>query len=168
MLEQPNIARHQGGGGETEDLPEGKVPGHDRQHRTQREMANVASALVGRHLLVGQILLGVLGVMAANPGALLRLAGGGLLGFAHLQSHQAAPALRFGLENFGRSPHLLRPIGKAGVAVLAKSGDGELQPRFHLGRAELIEGLKRLTGGWIDGGDRHAFKLLLIGAPAKK
>ena len=40
VLEQSDISRHERGRGEAEHLPEGKVPGHDRQHRPDRLVAD--------------------------------------------------------------------------------------------------------------------------------
>ena len=37
VLEHAGVARHQRRRGEAEHLPEGKVPGHDRQHRAERD-----------------------------------------------------------------------------------------------------------------------------------
>ena len=36
VLEQPHVAGHERRRGEAEDLPEGEVPGHDREHRPDR------------------------------------------------------------------------------------------------------------------------------------
>ena len=91
-LSSPTLPAISAGRGEAEDLPEREVPGHDREHRPERLVADDSSrrASVGDRL-VGQEALGVLGVEAADPGALLRLGHGRADGLAHLERHAAAP-----------------------------------------------------------------------------
>ena len=48
VLEQSDVAGHQRRRQKTEDLPEGKVPGHDGQHNAERVPAHVAVVLLGR------------------------------------------------------------------------------------------------------------------------
>src|SRR5207249_612465 len=47
VLEDGDVAGHQRGCGEAEDLPEGKVPGHDGQDRAEGFVADVGAAGVG-------------------------------------------------------------------------------------------------------------------------
>ena len=44
-LSSADVARHQRRRGEAEDLPEGEVPGHDREHRPERVVAHAGCAL---------------------------------------------------------------------------------------------------------------------------
>ena len=48
VLEQTDVAGHEGGGGEAHHLPEGEVPGHDGQDRAHGPVEDPAVAGVGR------------------------------------------------------------------------------------------------------------------------
>src|SRR5947208_2055851 len=73
VRQQRHVAGHQGGRGEAEELPVGEVPGHDRQHRPQRLVADEALGSVGPHRLWGEEALRVLGVEITDPRALVHL-----------------------------------------------------------------------------------------------
>src|SRR5207245_5259272 len=73
VLQQADVARHQGGCGESEDLPEREVPGHHRQHRTERLEALLGAARVGLDGFRSEVALGGLGVVAAAARAVLDL-----------------------------------------------------------------------------------------------
>src|SRR5690606_413964 len=47
VLEQAGIARDERGRGETEYLPEGKIPRHDGEHHAERLVGDVGAARVG-------------------------------------------------------------------------------------------------------------------------
>src|SRR5439155_721296 len=102
MLQDPRIARDERRGGEAEDLPEGKVPRHDREHGTERVEADVAPACVGPAGLRGEELLGVLGVIVAAPGALLDLRLALRDRLSHLERHGA------GVRGLLRAQHARR------------------------------------------------------------
>ncbi len=93
MLEQSHVARGQRGSGEPEDLPEGEVPRHHGEDRPDRLVDDQAAIGAGLDHFVGQEALGVLGIIAAAPGALHRLVHRRLQGLAHLQHHQLAEPL---------------------------------------------------------------------------
>ena len=69
MLEEGNIAGHQGWRGETKYLPKRKIPRHDGQNRAQRLIADVAAAGGSLDRFVRQITFRILGIVSASPGA---------------------------------------------------------------------------------------------------
>ena len=87
MFEQPDITRHQSRSGKTKHLPEGKIPGHDGQHRTDRQITHKAFLRAGFNDFIGQKFFRVLGIVAARGGALGRLSHGSFVGLAHFQRH---------------------------------------------------------------------------------
>ncbi len=90
VLEQARVAGHQRRGGEAEHLPEGEVPGHHRQHETERLEGHVAPRGVrSARARAARKRSRVLGVVVAAAGALVGL--GAALGqrLAHLERHQA-------------------------------------------------------------------------------
>ena len=124
MFEQADVPGHQRGRRKSKDLPEGKVPRHDREDRTQRLEALLRAARVGRDGLRSEVTLGVLDVVATPGGALLDLAHSGLAQLAHLQRHQAGERILPLLEQHGSAGHALGPIGKAGAGELGFLGIG--------------------------------------------
>ena len=58
------------GASEAEDLPERKIPGHHRQNRSDRLIADETALGARLHCFVGQEPLGVLRVIAARRRAL--------------------------------------------------------------------------------------------------
>ncbi len=128
VLQQPDVAGHQARRDEAKHLPEGKIPGHHRQHGPQRLVANVTADRLGLHRLVGQQPLGMFGIVAAGPGAFVCLAASGRKGFSHLGGHQAAEDFALDLQDFGRPQHALRPLGKGGPPVALERLDRE--PEF--------------------------------------
>ena len=105
LLEQTNVAGHQRRRGETKDLPERKIPWHDRQHDTQRLEMHVAFRSVSFDNLICEMSLGVLSVIATNPGALLDFLHGGLDGLSHLSRHQPREIVLLDFKDFGDAQH---------------------------------------------------------------
>ena len=70
MLEEGNIAGHQGRRGEAKYLPKRKIPRHDGQNRAERLVADVAAAGSGLYRFVRQITFSILGIVPASPRAL--------------------------------------------------------------------------------------------------
>ena len=64
VLEHHDVARHDGRRRDADDLPQWEVPGHDREHRADRLVADAAARAARRDDLVAQHRLGVLGVVA--------------------------------------------------------------------------------------------------------
>ena len=96
VLEQQRVAGHQGGGRRPHDLPEGKVPRHDREHDAQRPEGDVAARCVRRRVLRRQHLGAVVGEVVECPRALLDLGARLDDRFAHLanRGHRERVALR--------------------------------------------------------------------------
>ena len=105
VLEQTNVAGHQRRRGETKNLPEGKIPWHDRQHNPQRLKVHVAFRGVSFDDLIREMLLCGLGVIATNPGALLGFLRGGLNGLSHLGRHQPRVVILFIFQDLGDAQH---------------------------------------------------------------
>ena len=93
VLEEPCVPGRECRGGEPEDLPEREVPRHDRQDDAQRLIAGPAAGPGRRNGLVGQCLWALLGVVLADPGALLDLGQGLGDRLAHLRHHQVGQRL---------------------------------------------------------------------------
>ena len=78
VFQQANVSGHQRRRREAKHLPERKVPGHHGEHRTKRLKAHVTLLRIRFDDLIGEMMLRVLGVVAANPGALFRFGDRGL------------------------------------------------------------------------------------------
>ena len=87
MLENNCIARHEGRYGEAENLPEREVPGHDGQHNTHWLKGHVTSRGIGGDEFRRQKLLGVLGIVVADPCAFLHFGSTLRQWLAHLLGH---------------------------------------------------------------------------------
>ena len=75
VLEQADVAGHERGREEAEDLPEGEVPGHDGEDDAERVPADVG-VVFGGDGFGGEDAGGVVGVVAAAGGALEDFADG--------------------------------------------------------------------------------------------
>ena len=73
VLEQSDVAGHQRRRGETEHLPERKIPRHDRQHDAQRLESDPRLPVFDFHRLVGEEPPGVLRVVPARRSRISRL-----------------------------------------------------------------------------------------------
>jgi hypothetical protein len=155
MLQQPDVPRHQRRRGKAEDLPEGEVPGHDREDRADRLIGHEAAGGGGLHHLVGEEALGVLRIVAAAPGALRRLIHAGFQRLPHLGRHDPAERFLLGLENLGGAGHHLRPLGERGAPVPLVRVGGASQAGFELRGGERIEGPGGLARGGVGAGDGH-------------
>src|SRR5690606_14240374 len=119
-------------------LPEGEVPGHDRQDRAQRLVAHEGPGGADRggvRVLVGQEGRGVLGVEAEGPGALVDLGRRGRQRLAHLERHQQGDLVAVPLEHVRGPPAPPGPLVEARRAV---AGQGLAHPP---------DGLVHLLGG---------------------
>jgi hypothetical protein len=155
MLEQAYIAGDQAGRDEAETLPEGKVPGHDRENDAERLIANETLGGSGGDDFVGDEFCAVFGVIAAAKGALFGFSDGRAEGFPHFEGHQAADRLFFSFENFAGSGHPAGTIGKRRMAVTLKSLGGFGDFFVDLRVRERIEFLDDFTCCGIDSGNGH-------------
>src|ERR1700746_148543 len=87
VLEQGYVAAHEGRGEETEDLPEGEVPGHDGEDDAEGVPAYVG-VVFGRDGFGGEDAGGVVGEVAAGVGAFEDLEARGFEGFTHLEGDE--------------------------------------------------------------------------------
>ena len=120
MLQQTDVPRHQRRGGKAKHLPEGKIPGHHREYHAERLKMDEALRGIRFDHLIGEMFLGILGVIAANQRALFCFLHRGLDGLAHLQGHHAREFLLLVLENFRRAHHHLRALGETRAAMTPK------------------------------------------------
>src|SRR5207253_4933990 len=70
VFENPDVAGHYSGRGESEHLPERKIPRHDRQNRPHRLIVNITATRVRLRGFIFQKTFGVLGVVATPACAL--------------------------------------------------------------------------------------------------
>src|SRR5215211_5768734 len=155
VLQEDDVAGHERRGDVPEDLPEREVPRHDGEYGTQRLVADEGPGALDLRLLVGEKTLGVLGVVAAAAGALLRLGGSRRERLAHLARHQAAELLGLFLQDLRRPQHHLRPLGKGGLFVLAEGVDGVLDLLVYLLLTQRLEGPDLLARRRVDRRYRH-------------
>ena len=122
VLEHRGVARHQRRRGETEDLPERKIPRHHREDDAERIEAHVAARGVGLARLLGKKRLGVIRIVFARPRALLDL---GLAlddRLTHLQRHQPR-VVELARPQDGRGlAHILGARGVTRVALGLRFG----------------------------------------------
>ena len=105
VLEKTDVASHERGSEETEDLPEGEVPGHDGEDEADGVVADVGLGVLGGDALGGEEADGVVGVVAAGGGALGDFVAGGDEGLAHLGGHGDGQLFAVGLEERGETAH---------------------------------------------------------------
>ena len=152
MLQEADVPRHERRGGEAEDLPEGEVPGHDGEHRPERQEADERARRARLHLLVGEEALAVLGVEAADPGALLGLGDGRPEGLAHLEGHDPTPVLLAALEHVPGAGEQGGALGEWAPAPGAEGRRRTGEPGVELGVRDLVEAPERLAGRGVHRG----------------
>src|SRR5262249_26342244 len=89
MFENGSVACHQCRSGKAEDLPVGKVPGHDRQNDTQRTEGDVALSGVGDNFFISKEAFGIVSKKVAVPGAFFDFGLGLCDRFAHFKDSSA-------------------------------------------------------------------------------
>src|SRR5579859_2030125 len=120
MLEQPDVPGHERRCREAEDLPEWKIPWHDRQNRPERLIVHIAAGGVGCDWLVGKELRGMLDIIST-----CQCAFGGLLNrrsewLAHLSGHDPAKDFALRFQYLGGAGHQPGTLGDGCAPVDAK------------------------------------------------
>ena len=155
MFQHGGVAGHQAGRGETKDLPEWKIPWHDRQHDSQRVEGDETLDRIRLRPLLRKEALGVFRVIVAVERAFLDFGDPLLYRLTHLLRHQARVAARAGAKNIGGSAHQGRALGEWSPTPFEEGFvrfcDGLLDRR---GRHFLI-GFQHLAGSRVDGLHRH-------------
>ena len=156
VLEEADVAGHEGGGEEAEDLPEGEVPGHDGEDDAEGIVADVGLGVLGGDALGGEEAGGVVGVEAADGGAFGDFGAGGDEGFAHLGGQGDGELFEVGVEQGGEATHPEDALveGLAGVGFCSARGDGDLGVEGF--RGEGIEAAEKLAVGRIQGLDHRS------------
>gem|GEM_PF-4445429 len=128
VLEQGDVAGHEGGSGEAEDMPEGEVPGHDGEDDADGVIADVALGVAGGDVFGGEDARCVLGVVAAGGSALGDFLARGGKRFAHLGGHERGEIVDIGFEDRGEATHPEDALVErfAGVRFGSVGRDGEL------------------------------------------
>ena len=135
VLEQADVAGHERGSEETEDLPEREVPGHDGEDYADGVVADIASfvllkavGVVGGDGFRGEDAGGVIGEVTAGGGALLYFLPRGDEGLAHLGGHQGGELFEVGIEERGEAAHPEDALVErlAGVGPGGAGCDGQL------------------------------------------
>ena len=153
MLEQHRVPDEQVGSGETGDLVIRVVPGHDPQQRADGGATDHGRTLTVEQLdrLVGEELLGAVGVEAVDRGGELDLADAVPVGLAHLALDDPGELVGALLVQLGHAVQALSALGD-GAGVL-----GVRAVRCGDGRAELVVGdrgerAEDLAGGRVGDG----------------
>ena len=120
VLEQADVAGHQRGREEAEDLPEGEVPGHDGEHDAERVPADVGVVGSGVDGFGREDAGGVVGVVAADGGAFEDFGAGGDDGLAHLAVMSAASSAVSCFEEARELAHAERAVAERDVRVGAR------------------------------------------------
>ncbi len=148
MLQDSGVPRHEGRSDKPEYLPKGEIPGHNRQDHPERLVVDVALGSIRGDGNVGEHLLGVGGVVPANPGTFLGFGPPGRDGLSHLHRHQASEIVLALLQQITRPLHQLRPLFEANPAPFRERGVGGLDPAVDLGRGmRLVFGDDLTVGG---------------------
>ena len=122
VFEQADIARHQRRRGETEHLPEGKIPRHDREHGADWLVTHITAPRVGRNALIGEKALGVLRVESATADAFRYLLDSCAQELSHFERDDPREPFFFLLEQLGGGEHPLRALGERRSTMLLESG----------------------------------------------
>ena len=93
MLEHQAVTTNEHGRSRPHDLPERIVPGHHRQHQTERVINNAAVCGGAGHHLVSQEDRALLGIKIKIPGAFLDFAQRFAQRLAHLQGDDSGECL---------------------------------------------------------------------------
>ena len=152
VLEEPDVAGHQGRGREPGHLPQRVVPRHDGQHRPQRLVGDEAQRGVHQHPPVGEEALPVLGEPAEAGGALGHLPLGLGERLPHLGGDDVGDVGQLALQQLGHRHQQSGPLLEGGGRPLGGRPLRQVEAAIHLGGVEGLERLDELAGGGVGGG----------------
>src|SRR4051812_22540348 len=132
MFQQAYIPGHQRRRSESKDLPEGKVPRHDGQYRTNRLVTNEAARRIASDFFIGEKPFRIFRVVSATRCAFQSLRPGGFKRLAHFERHDARKAIDFLLQNLGCAFDSTRPFGERSRSMYAKCLCSQLELLFQL------------------------------------
>ena len=116
MLQHGRVAGHEGRSSETNDLPEGEVPRHDREDHAEWLERHKAPPRVRLDRLIREVLDRVLRVMVATHRALLYLSASLGDRLSHLLRDQPRVAVRALAQELGEPPHAAAALGDGPAA----------------------------------------------------
>src|SRR4029077_14746090 len=155
VLEQADIARHQRRRGESENLPERKIPGHDGEDWSERFVMDVATPGGGQRGLVLQKSLGIFGVEAAPPRAFFTFLESRAEQFSHFERDRAREIFLLLLEQRCRRHQQQRALRKRFATMVVKRALSLLESFFDFQFGECRKLLEPFAGGGIDRCDGH-------------
>ena len=113
MLQERPVARHQRRRGETEQLPEGKIPRHHREDDSDRIEGDEGFSLTRVDRLVREIAFRMIGKPVAIECAFLDFGPSLIERLAHLLCHQGRKFVLAGAQDFSGLPDNRRALGEA-------------------------------------------------------
>jgi hypothetical protein len=150
VFEECYVARHERRSGEAEDLPEGKVPGHDGQNDADGIVAKIAVSMVAVDVLGSKDALGIFGVVAAASGALFYLSARGSEGLAHLGGDEGSQLFEIRLQQSGEAAHPEDALIERFPRVSPGGASSDREPRVERFGREGVEAAKDLSGGRVE------------------
>src|ERR1700730_17130181 len=120
MFQDSGIASHQCGRGKAENLPVGKIPGHQGQNNTQRLEGYIALGRVGGNGLISEEQLTILRVIVTIPGAFLDLRFGLDQRFTHLNHSETGQFCLMLTQMTRNIVEMLRALSKSGRSPMQK------------------------------------------------
>src|ERR1043166_8019 len=138
---------------DTKDLPEGKIPRHERQHRTDRFVANKVMRRFRFDLLFDKEPFRVLRVKPATAGAFrnLRFRRGQQL--PHFERHDSRQPRLVRFEQIRGGVQPIRPLRERRFSIRSKSLLGRPEFFFQLVAINRRKFFERFAGRRIGGGD---------------
>src|SRR2546430_1371063 len=146
VFEDGCVAGHESWRRETKDLPERKVPRHDREDDPERLESDDAPPRVRANLLVGEVAGGAPREMLGAERAFLDLGLRLVDRLSHLERRQARVAVGALSEERGERAHRDCPFRDGPVAPLEERIVGLGQGHLDLGRRERVEPRADLSG----------------------
>jgi hypothetical protein len=155
MFEQERIAREQRGHSAPKDLPERKIPRHDRQHDAERFEGNVGVRRSAGGTLGDEETRSVVRVIAAEERAFLDLGASLRERFAHLGGGERGEVVAPRHEFAGQCAELPRPLFRRQGAPWRLRLRGACDGLRDGAGAVRRVARETATGGGIDGDKTH-------------